>query len=133
MAKSKGELLLELAMAVARDIVAIKKPYDRRDFADLPETQQSRVEGAEMAVYTDVTSVVSYTGNPAVKESLDALDVKIGDKELIDEPLASLMALAQAYSESGLASDEVTAKRMADAYKNSVASNQRQRNSNRGG
>ena len=132
MNKSKLDQLLSFAMAAVKDMAAIKKPYDRRDAADLTEAQRERIATAEMAVYKDVTSVVGYTHDPDVKDTLNELRLSVGDETLIDSPLGSLKALAKSYAETGLAADEAKATRMAEAYKISVADHQRQKIQERG-
>lgn len=132
MKKSKADKFFDFAMAAVKDMAAIKKPYDRRDAADLTEAQRERVATAEMAVYKDVISVVGYTHDPDVKETLSELRLTVGDETLIDSPLGSLKALAKTYAETGLASDEAKATRMAEAYKVSIADHQRQKIRERG-
>lgn len=124
---------LEILLQLGADVAAIRKPYDRRDYADLDEARREKVRNAESRLYMDVTVAFASTSDRDVRDMAERLNFALADdKTLIDEPLRRTRELTQAYAESGLAPDEATAQRMANAFRDSLVQFLRERSSKRG-
>jgi hypothetical protein len=130
-AKLKAEMMQEAANKMKAELAVIRRPYDRRDYADLDEDRQVQVMQAETRLYTAISLVFGVTKERLASVERESLG--LSDDTMIDEPLRRMRALAQAYAGSGLAPDEAAAKRMADAFKESVVQFRRQWASERGG
>ena len=107
------------------EFTAIPKPYAPEAWAKLGEEQQGKVQSAEIGACLSVNRQTAYTRDPEHRQWADDFlpryfGTKTTEEELIDEPLAKMRALAKAYAESGLAGDDAEAKKMADAYKDSI-------------
>jgi hypothetical protein len=104
-----------------KEWASLKRPYDRRDFADLPEAHRAKIAENEIGLYGAVSlSVAKTRDTQAIQWADDRGIERTDEKTLIDKPLQHLKDLAQAYAESGLAQDDAEAKRMADAYKDAI-------------